>query len=44
MKVNNDPRSEFSSLSNWKEVQLLKLENSLRGSLFTFIYDRSSNI
>ena len=24
--------------------QLLKLENSLRGSFFTFIYDRSSNI
>ena len=24
--------------------QLLQLENSLRGSFFTFIYDRSSNI
>ena len=24
--------------------QLLKLENSLRGSFFTFIYDLSSNI
>ena len=74
MKVKNDPRSEFSNLSNWKEeawkkkkkmkkknqgfngirgghgfesrwspdffqassFQLLKLENSLRGSFFAF--------
>ena len=27
-----------------RSFQLLKLENSLRGSFFTFIYDRSSNI
>ena len=55
MKVKYDHRSKFSNLSNWKEAwkksglqrdsnPLLKLENLLRWSYFTFIYYRSSNM
>ena len=38
MKVKNDHRSKFQAAS----FQLLKLENLLRWSFFTFIYNRSS--
>ena len=48
LKVKNDHRSEFSNLSNWKEEAWkksgLQLENLLRWSFFTFIYNRSSNM
>ena len=43
MKVKSDRHSKFSNLSNWKE-ELLKLENLLRRSLFTFIFNRSTNM
>ena len=53
LKVKNDHRSKFSNLSNWKEeawknqassFELLKLENLLRWSFFTFIYNCSSYV
>ena len=51
MKVKREHRSKFSNLSNWKEeawkyqgFKGTKLENLLRWSLFTFIYNRSTNM
>ena len=44
MKVRSDHRSKFSNLSNWKEEAWKKLENLLRWSHFTFIYNRSTNM
>ena len=43
MKVKSDRRCKFSNLSNWKE-ELLKLENLLQQSLFTFVYNCSTNM
>ena len=42
MKVKSDRRSKCSNLSN-SSFQLLKLENLQRRSLFTFIYNCSTN-